>query len=62
QIIVGLNWKAQWSLVFKKYIPLFWFPAHTITFLLPANLQVLFAALLGVVLGVMLSIANLRKG
>ena len=62
QIIVGLNWKAQWNLVFKKYIPLFWFPAHTITFLLPANLQVLFAALLGVILGVMLSIANLRKG
>lgn len=61
EIIVNLNWKAQWSLVFKKYIPLFWFPAHTITFLLPANLQVLFAALLGVVLGVMLSIANLKK-
>ncbi len=61
EIIVNLNWKAQWSLVFKKYIPLFWFPAHTITFLLPANLQVLFAAFLGVVLGVMLSIANLKK-
>lgn len=61
EIIANLNWKAQWSLVFKKYIPLFWFPAHTITFLLPANLQVLFAALLGVVLGVMLSIANLKK-
>lgn len=60
QIIVGLNWKAQWNLVFKKYIPLFWFPAHTITFLLPPNLQVLFAALLGVVLGVMLAIANLK--
>ncbi len=61
EIIVNLNWKAQWSLVFKKYIPLFWFPAHTITFLLPPTFQVLFAALLGVVLGVMLSIANLKK-
>jgi len=57
QIITSLNWKVQWNFVFKKTIPLFWIPAHTITFILPANLQVLFAALLGVCLGVILSIA-----
>ena len=57
QIIASLNWKVQWSFVFKKTIPLFWIPAHTITFILPANFQVLFAALLGVCLGVILSIA-----
>ncbi|MDD4848885.1 MAG: hypothetical protein PHR53_09020 [Bacteroidales bacterium] len=51
-----INWDIQYGFVFKKTIPLFWYPAHTITFLLPGNYQVLFAALLGVVLGLILSI------
>lgn len=57
RIFGELNWQTQWSFVFKKTIPLFWIPAHTITFLLPPTFQVLFAAFLGVVLGVLLSIA-----
>lgn len=52
-----LNWKVQWEFVIKKTIPFFWLPAHTITFLLPVDYQVLFAALLGVALGVILSVA-----
>ena len=52
-----LNWKVQWGFVFKKTIPLFWIPAHTVTFLLPPEWQVLFAAFLGVALGVLLSVA-----
>ncbi len=51
-----INWDLQYGFVFKKTIPLFWYPAHTITFLLPGNYQVLFAAFLGVVLGLILSI------
>ena len=61
QILSNLNWEVQWKFVFMKTIPFFWFPAHTITFLLPPDLQVLFAALLGVALGIILSIANLKK-
>lgn len=61
KIISELNWKVQWSFVFKKTIPLFWVPAHTITFLLPAEMRVLFAALLGIVLGVLLAIAARKK-
>ena len=57
KILQNLNWKVQWGFVFKKTIPFFWFPAHTITFLLPGDARVLFAALLGVVLGVFLAIA-----
>ena len=57
----NLNWKVQWGFVFKKTLPLFWFPAHTITFLLPGEMRVLFAALLGVLLGVILSIAARKK-
>ena len=54
-IMAGLNWKAQWSFVFKKTIPFFWIPAHTVTFMLPGEYQVLFAAFLGIVLGVILA-------
>ena len=56
-----INWDVQWNVVFKKTIPLFWFPAHTITFILPQNLQVLFAALLGVALGLILALAGGSK-
>lgn len=56
-LLAGINWKVQWGFVFKKTIPFFWIPAHTITFLLPPDMQVLFAALLGIALGVLLAIA-----
>ncbi len=52
---------VQWNVVFKKTIPLFWFPAHTITFILPPTFQVLFAALLGVALGLILALAGGSK-
>ena len=61
KIITGLNWDVQWNFVFKKTIPFFWYPAHTITFLLPAEMRVLFAAILGIVLGVLLAIAARKK-
>jgi hypothetical protein len=60
-IIKNLNWDVQWNFVFKKTIPFFWYPAHTITFLLPPDYQVLFAALLGIALGLILAIA-VNKG
>ena len=61
KIMTGLNWGVLWGFVFKKTIPFFWFPAHTLTFLLPGNMRVLCAALLGVVLGILLAVAA-RKG
>lgn len=61
EMFKSINWDVQWGFVFKKTIPFFWYPAHTITFLLPVEYQVLFAALLGVVLGVLLAIASLKK-
>jgi Mpv17 / PMP22 family. len=57
KIISEMNWNIQWNFVFKKTIPFFWIPAHTLTFLLPTNLQVLFAAFCGIILGLILSIA-----
>lgn len=58
KLFVDLNWDVQWNFVFKKTIPFFWIPAHTITFLLPPDFRVLFAALLGIALGVILAIAD----
>lgn len=55
-ILKSIDWKTQWSFIFARVIPLFWFPAHTITFLLPEEFQVLFAALLGIMLGLLLAI------
>ena len=57
----AINWQRQWGFVFKKTIPLFWVPAHTITFILPEEWRVLFAALLGVALGVLLSLSSSKK-
>jgi hypothetical protein len=61
KIFVSLDWGIQWNFVFKKTIPFFWIPAHTITFLLPPHMRVLFAALLGIVLGVLLAVASLKS-
>ena len=61
RIFKGINWDVQWNFVFKRTIPLFWIPAQTITFLLPEEYRVLFAAFLGIVLGVILGVAALKS-
>ena len=61
RLICNLNWDVQWGFIFKKTIHLFWYPAHTITFMLPGELRVLFAALLGVALGLILAIGLKKK-
>lgn len=58
ELMSSLDWHTQWHVVFKKTIPLFWIPAHTITFLLPAEMRVLFAAMLGVALGVVMAVTS----
>lgn len=60
EIFSKLDWKTLWNFTFKKTIPFFWIPAHTITFLLPTDSQVLFAALLGICLGVLLAFSNVK--
>lgn len=57
----SINWSSLWGFVFKKLIPFFWVPAHTLTFMLPPHFQVVFAAALGVVLGVTLAMAGQKK-
>ena len=61
RLLKAINWEVMWSFVFKKTLPCFWVPAHTITFMLPTYFQVVFAALLGIVLGVILALASTKK-
>lgn len=61
EIIANINWDVHYNFVLKRTIPLFWIPAHTLTFLLPPDYQILMAALLGVALGVILSVATLKS-
>jgi len=58
----GIDWNIMWGLVLKKTIPYFWIPAHTLTFMLPPNMRIVFAAILGGVLGVILAFASLSGG
>ena len=60
-IFRGINWDVMWNFVFKRTIPFFWIPAHTITFLLPAQFRVLFAAILGIALGLILAIGSMKS-
>ena len=60
-VVSTIDWPGFFKFVIGKTIPLFWIPAHTITFMLPDQYKVLFAASLSIVLGLILSYAKLRK-
>ncbi len=60
-LLETIDWQRMWGFVFKKTIPFFWIPAHTITFLLPSQYRVLYAALLSVVLGILLGVAGINN-
>lgn len=58
QVIERIDWNFFFSFVVLKTIPLFWIPAHTITFLLPENYRVLMAAYLSIALGMILTLTK----
>lgn len=60
EIFPSINWFVQWDFVFKRTIPFFWIPAHTVTFLMPDEYRIVFAALLGIVLGVFMATASIK--
>jgi hypothetical protein len=55
------DWLTFWNFVILKTIPFFWIPAQTLNFMLPEGYRVLVAAVYGVVLGVLLSLASLMQ-
>lgn len=61
EVVKHIDWDGFVSFVLMKTIPLFWIPAHTITFLLPPEYRVLMAAFLSIALGTILAFAKKRK-
>lgn len=60
-VVTGIDWNAFFGFTILKTVPLFWIPAHTVTFLLPPQYQVMMAAALSVALGVFLSLNSRKK-
>ena len=56
EVIDAIDFKRFVSFTLFKTVPIFWIPAHTLTFLLPSEYQVMLAALLSVALGIILNI------
>jgi hypothetical protein len=56
KVIDTVDWKRFVTFTLFKTVPIFWIPAHTLTFLLPSQYQVMLAALLSVALGIILNI------
>ena len=61
EVINKIDWKNFFGFVVLKTIPLFWIPAHTITFYLPENYRILSAGFLSIALGLILTLAKLKK-
>ncbi len=61
EVIDGVDWKKFVSFTLFKTVPIFWIPAHTLTFLLPPAYQVMLAALLSVALGIILNFHRAPK-
>ena len=58
EVFAKIDWKNFKSLILFKTIPFFWIPMHTITFLLPSEYRVIFAAILGIFLGLLLGLTK----
>lgn len=60
-VVERIDWKGFISFVVFKTIPIFWIPAHTLTFWLPSEYRILAAAMLSTALGAILAFAKKRK-
>ena len=61
QVMGSVDWTKFVSFTLFKTVPLFWIPAHTVTFLLPQEYQVMMAASLSVALGIILNLGKRAK-
>ena len=61
QVSAKMDWEGFIGFVCLRTIPLFWIPAHTITFLLPQEYRILYAAFLSLALGIILAFAKRSK-
>ena len=57
-VIAKIDWNGFIGFVVVKTIPIFWIPAHSITFMLPENYRLLYAAFLSIALGGILAFSK----
>lgn len=57
-VIDKIDWNNFISFVVVKTIPIFWIPAHSITFMLPETYRLLYAAFLSIALGGILAFSK----
>ncbi|MDF2520659.1 MAG: hypothetical protein K0R84_1287 [Clostridia bacterium] len=57
-VVSHIDWNSFIGFVVVKTIPIFWIPAHSITFMLPENYRLLYAAFLSIALGGILAFAK----
>lgn len=60
-VVKTIDWNGYIGFVVIKTIPIFWIPAHTITFMLPPEYRVLMAAFLSIALGAILAASKRKK-
>lgn len=60
-VVSRVDWEGFIKFALCKTIPMFWIPAHTLTFLLPADYRVVVAAYLSIALGLLLTVSQSNK-
>lgn len=60
-VVSNIDWSGFAGFTIAKTVPFFWIPAHTVTFLLPAEYQVMMAAALSVALGIFLTVQKRKE-
>jgi hypothetical protein len=60
-IIAKTSWDRYIGFVILRTLPLFWIPAHTVTYMLPSQYRVFFSAVLSIALGLILAVAKRKN-
>lgn len=61
EAVNSVDWGELVDFMLFKTIPLFWIPVNTLGFLLPVDYRIVFAAMLSLVFGVLMTILKLRE-
>lgn len=61
EAVSSIDWVEFIRFILGKTIPYFWIPAHIITFFIPDDYRILFAAFLSIALGIILTVAKSSK-
>ncbi|WP_324824185.1 hypothetical protein [Sinanaerobacter sp. ZZT-01] len=61
QAIEFIDWGELVDFVLFKTIPFFWIPINTLGFLLPVEYRIVFAAMLSLVFGILMTVLKLRE-